>query len=548
MPPRFTRFYFRLMFLAAGLLLLAAPAARAQHPVIQRIHDTADESQDSVFKLGSTITLEVTGLGQWMEAEEANLVKRGFDPQKAHQKSHSLVLYIDDAPLIGLPPLAVYADETAAPDSSIAAASDSTLVISSTGDAATGPGDDDPIAVRDKVIFKLVRTPDNYRYWDIVYDSPWDYSHPGKIGLGYEDRVFTELYPNHPNNVRLELIQPSSLWVAGIGTGLLALGILLLAHRSWMLREWETKPSAAAYEQLAANGTLTPPFSLAKTQLAFWTFLIMSCYLVIYCVTGEMTNISMTTLSLLGISAGTTGISGLLDVGDKAKLQANEPLRPSRGFLADLLSDEQGVSINRLQKVVITLLLGYFFVRTVYKTVALPEWDNNETLLLAISSATYLGLKWQGQKQDNAALGSAGLPSQFAAPGTPIMPSGAAPVYPAPTAPVYGAPAAPVYPPPAPAAPGFGTAPPPPMPSPAAPAAPTFAPPPAAPVYAAPPAAAGAYAPPASAPAAAPPPVPAQTLPPMPTIAPPPPAHHVVFDLPPPDPAGSDAPLPAGKA
>ena len=438
------------------VLGVAISGAYGQRPIIQRIHDTANEKQDSVFKLGSTITLEVKGLSRWMEAEEVTLVKRGFDPQKAHQKAHSLVLYIDDAPLIGMPPLAVYADETRLPgtsgtssaSSALKATDESSTVAASSADLL----DDDPITPIDKVIFKLNRSPDNYQYWDVVYDSPWDFSHPGKIGLGYDDRVFTELYPAHEENVRLELIQPTSIWVASLGTGILATGILLLARKSWLLRDWEGKTLPSASTIFSPIGAVQPPYSLAKTQLAFWTFLIMSCFLIIYCVTGEMTTISVTTLALLGISAGTTGLSGLIGNKDGDTPTATQSLPPSQGFMTDILSDERGVSVHRLQKVVITVLLGYFFARTIYKTVALPEWTNNETLLLALSSATYLGLKWQETKTEAAMVNdpntlSAAVAAPVVAPPIPTAPIVAPAVVPAAVTP--SAPAAPPVAPPA---------------------------------------------------------------------------------------------------
>lgn len=138
-----------------------------------------------------------------------------------------------------------------------------------------------------------------------------------------------------------------------------------------------------------------PPFSLAKSQLAPWTFLVLGAYVLIYCVTEATTAVTVTTLELLGISAGTAGLGGLL--GQPAAGGVG-PLRASRGWWLDVLSDEQGVSISRLQQLGFTLLLGYLFVRTVYKTVALPDWNENEILLLGLSSATFLGLKSQENK------------------------------------------------------------------------------------------------------------------------------------------------------
>jgi hypothetical protein len=247
------------------------------------------------------------------------------------------------------------------------------------------------------VVFKLSRTPDNDQYWNVVYSSPWAFSHPGRIGLGYDDRVVTELYPGQAGTIRLELIQPSSLWGAMLVTAVLGLSLVVLAVRSWLLRDTEGQTPGSAG---AAVAVANPAYSLAKTQLAWWTFIILSSYLVIYCVTGEMPDLSATSLALLGISAGTTTLSGLITPAGADQVVAGYA---SRGWLTDILSDEHGVSIHRLQKVVISLLMGYFFVRSVYKTVAMPDWTTNETLLLAVSSAAYLGLKWQENRQPDSA-------------------------------------------------------------------------------------------------------------------------------------------------
>ncbi|WP_133257207.1 hypothetical protein [Hymenobacter edaphi] len=479
-PLRLTRALLLTWLLVGGLL----PAARAQQPplfrpVIKNIHATADAGQDSLFKLGSTITLEVEGLGRWLHDEEAALEKMGMSPERAHAKARQMVLYIDDTPLRNMPPLAVYLAGT---DSKVAGSrhraaayltDDDTLSTVAAPDLVGRAVREDTVlsdlnAAYDKVLFKLDRTPANLQYWDIVYGSPWKFTHPGKIGLGYDDQVFTELFPGPERNVHFQLVQPSALWIAGVGVFFLALGIITLAHRSALLRTGREGELASAG---VGPDSTQRPFSLAKTQLAWWTFIIMSCYLVIYCVTGEMTNISMTTLSLLGISAGTAGLSGLIGMsGDVGKALPEGP-EVSHGWMTDILSDSNGVSIHRLQKVVITVLLGYFFVRTVYKTVALPEWNNNETLLLAISSATYLGLKWQENRGPDGPAGAgaaAGLPAAGASGAllstTTVATSPALPAPPGPVVTTYTAPVPPT-PDASASASGYGQA----VPSPATP-------------------------------------------------------------------------------
>lgn len=508
------------LLLLTVLLLGAVGRVQAQQlnsladiprPIIRHVHDTADPAQDSVFRLGSTITLEVSGLNRWIMVQRLMLERQGFTPEQARTKARDLVLYIDDTPLVGLDMVALYADETfgkeerksarmtvipsvqstpqAEPEplelearlNHLAHDTMTTAELDSTADHArqtpTLADDpnvlqllaDNPVGVPDKVMFRLNRDVDNIKYWNVMYQTPWEAAHVGKIGLGYADRVFTELYPSNSLNIKLELVRPSSLWVAVLGTVLLAVGMLTLALRSWLLRKTDNRKGADGRPNTSV-AVANPPYSLPKIQLAWWTFIIMSSFLIIYCVTGEMCEISSTTLALLGISAGTTAVSGLLgDSGPTSKSTTGDPdsgsVEVSRGWLTDILSDEHGVSMSRLQQIVITVIMGYFFVRSVYETVAMPVWTPNQTLLLAVSSAAYLGLQRVGKSGNEpspaeatatwAAPVAAGSPPPYdrMAPAMAYPASAPAPEYvpsvmgavPAPNPAAAAAPAAPSY-------------------------------------------------------------------------------------------------------
>ncbi|WP_022824628.1 hypothetical protein [Hymenobacter norwichensis] len=397
-----------LIVLAA--LLLSHGVVWAQQPVIQRIYVTDTPTQDSVFQLGNTIALEVTGLNRWLKLQETLLITQGFDPQQAHSKARNLVLYIDDAPLLNMPPLALYIDESGADKVLTAAALRSAQKLAANPDSAATAAlipkltvllDEYPVGVPDKIVFKLERNVGNYRYWDVVYQSPWDYSYTGKIGLGYEDRIFTQLHPNHVGStIRIKLIEPVTLWIALLGSLGLGIGLLTLGARSWLLRV--TLPRESNTASMPTLAKVNPPFNLGKVQMAWWTFIILGSFLVIYCVSGEMPDISTTSLALLGISGGTAAVNGLIRRDPPPAESATGPWLTSRGWLTDILSDAYGLSMNRLQQVVISLLMGYFFVRTVYNSVAMPVWTDNQILLLAVSSATYLGLEWQNNRTRDA--------------------------------------------------------------------------------------------------------------------------------------------------
>lgn len=429
------------------LLLAAGPGqAQAQRPVIQHIHAVADPRQDSVFRLGNTVTLEVSGLGNWIRQREKVLLTRMEAPQ-AQRQARDLVLYINDVPLLNMPPLAVYTEDVVPPTPAVpavGAARPAALVAPAAAGAAAPaagavaaleaqldtairsvtagvpdstlrfPLDALPGGGHDKVVFQLRRTPDNIRYWNVLYGSPWSYAYPGKIGLGYADQLFTDLYPlQQDRTIRLELIQPHAFWLAGLAVLLLGGTMLWLGLRSWLLRDTtggaDGDPDASSRTVDEAD----PPFSLSRVQLAWWIFIILGSHIVIYCVTGVMPDISTTSLALLGISGGTTVLSGLTTSGQGASAAASPAAGPpeqSRGFWTDLLSDEYGVCIHRLQKLITSLVMGCFFIRTVYDTVATPVWTANQTLLLAISSATYLGLKWQETSSAAAPAATGGAP------------------------------------------------------------------------------------------------------------------------------------------
>jgi len=82
-------------------------------------------------------------------------------------------------------------------------------------------------------------------------------------------------------------------------------------------------------------------------------------------------------LGLLGIAIGTTTVAKVIDTS-----QSNQPAaattgaqqnQPSRGFFIDILSDETGVSMHRLQNVLWTAVIGYIYISRVYANCVLPD-------------------------------------------------------------------------------------------------------------------------------------------------------------------------------
>lgn len=80
-----------------------------------------------------------------------------------------------------------------------------------------------------------------------------------------------------------------------------------------------------------------------------------------------------------------------------AELARTADLEPQKAesFFADLLRDENGYSVYRLQFVLWTLVLGGYFVYAVVTRLTMPTFSDQLLVLLGISSGTYVSLKTQ---------------------------------------------------------------------------------------------------------------------------------------------------------
>jgi hypothetical protein len=362
------------LLLAAPLLLGLAGPAHGQQPALRRLYPAAAPDQDSLLRLGGTLVLEARDLPPVPLA--------------------GLTLYLNGLPLRGLAPLAAYtvADSTAtlaaqaaAPVATAAPAGswpDSAATHSPATAAVPAP------SVLTRVVFALRREAAPTA-WALADGSPWQPAHPVRLGLGSATRQLLELAPGPAGAVQLA---PAWGWLAGPALVALA-GLLLLiaAGRSWLLRA----PAPLAYDTDGYRlpvAEAAPPYSLARTQLAWWSFLVLGGGLLNGCLTGGLPTLPIGTLALLGASAGTAALAALASA--RPATPTGEPAR-SRGWLADLLCDERGLAIHRLQLVVTALAVGGSLVSALYATGGLPDWLPGPAILLACSGLAYVAPKWQ---------------------------------------------------------------------------------------------------------------------------------------------------------
>jgi hypothetical protein len=231
---------------------------------------------------------------------------------------------------------------------------------------------------------------------------------------------------------------------------LLVLAVLYLALYTNLLRDVGLSPASWEIDKNAwvvSGKAKRKPYSLARTQMAFWFILVVGAFLFIWLVTGASDTITSTTLALIGIGAGTAlgaaviDISKTKDEGNKAEALRQEEkdlqeqiialnskittpptgadvpqleqelaaktarlgevqreisskTKYTEGFLSDIMTDpEGGISFHRFQMFVWTLILGMLFLYSVWHRLSMPEFGGTLLALLGISAGTYLGFK-----------------------------------------------------------------------------------------------------------------------------------------------------------
>lgn len=146
------------------------------------------------------------------------------------------------------------------------------------------------------------------------------------------------------------------------------------------------------------------PFSYSRSQLLWWTLIILSCYIFFFGVTSVLIPLNVTSILLLGFGALVYASGKLIDStqidkgkGDRTQDQDAQK-REEPKFFKNLLSDDNGISIHRFQALVFNIVFGIgyiaFFVKSLYHLrYPLIEFTDWQFALIGISSATYLGLK-----------------------------------------------------------------------------------------------------------------------------------------------------------
>jgi len=250
-----------------------------------------------------------------------------------------------------------------------------------------------------QVTFFVQRRPEDREVWQALLGSP---SLDGKrtvvIGVGPTGQADLTYAPPGPPTATLILFNPitGSLTVGLLELALLG-GVVGMASKTGLLRDGNS----------ALPDWKQRPYSLARCQMAFWLVLITGAFLFVWGLTGEYDGIiTPQSLILLGISGVTalsaTTIDAAKAAGPATPATATSPGTPgppvaSGDFFKDLLTDDSGYTLQRVQALAWTVILGVVVVTSVYANLSLPQLDNNLLTLMGISSGLYVGFKFPEQ-------------------------------------------------------------------------------------------------------------------------------------------------------
>lgn len=227
--------------------------------------------------------------------------------------------------------------------------------------------------------FKLVRDTTTKAAWDCLYRvARWNKTHLRiHVSVGWEGMFPVKVSTKNYDNTQIMVVFFEEwaffawllLYIVIVGA------FIVLALKSNMLRECD-------------NG----PYSLAQTQLAFWTILVIGSFIYTLILTDIASSINSSILFLLGISIATNGTAVYMDYykrKDKTRLKP----KVSKGFFTDILGDGETIVVQRTQNAAWTLVLGLYLIYYTISNKTLPTYPDVLLYLTGVSSLGYVAAK-----------------------------------------------------------------------------------------------------------------------------------------------------------
>lgn len=246
---------------------------------------------------------------------------------------------------------------------------------------------------RNELRFFLKRTDSSKAIWNTVLGKPNALTKFVTLSVGPKDGPPIQ---SKEGNFTLIVIRGWQFWVFLPFFLVFLLVIYLLYRKTNLLRD-----SPTVYVPEAVKRT----FSLARSQILFWTVLVLASFVFIWVSTGDINTVTDSVLILIGISSATALGARAIDSTNAANNSANNTQDETKkaettrydtttgSYWKDLLGGNSDDGIHRLQIVVWTLVLGIIFICSVWSDLTMPEFNGTLLTLMGISSGTYIGFK-----------------------------------------------------------------------------------------------------------------------------------------------------------
>jgi hypothetical protein len=223
------------------------------------------------------------------------------------------------------------------------------------------------------LIFRLERLDENIPTWEglMEREKNWEW---GKVTRHLRASIGTETGVAADSKATFVMVfLPRTWFIFILATVIFSFWLLVvLGRKSALLRS-------------SANG----PYSLARTQMAVWTWLTLNAYLYLFALTHDpAVEIPVSVLGLLGISATTYVAAAMVD-----RASPGGPPEASLGFFRDIAGGAE-VSLHRLQMVGWTLVLSIAFIAEVLNKLSIPDFNPTLLGLMGLSAGTYVGFKF----------------------------------------------------------------------------------------------------------------------------------------------------------
>jgi len=222
--------------------------------------------------------------------------------------------------------------------------------------------------LKNELRFQLQRTDATRQAWATLLGSPKHFVRAISVSVGPENGYPVATAVQGNNRISLIVIHTGWSCVCIIVLVLVAVWFWCLGKDSQLLRDPGPDPGP---------GNLRP-YSLAKTQMAVWSVVILGSFLAIWAITGAYDTVTNSALVLMGIGAGTALAVIVQDKGKEVKskigekslqlddLAKNPALAPdakaaimaklnqdiqdlapvTENFLRDVLTDADGISLH----------------------------------------------------------------------------------------------------------------------------------------------------------------------------------------------------------